>query len=65
MAQISNNTEPVHFRTATVYARKIEMGKQLVVLTGTHRGRFAKCDNGFLIIEQAWFPMKKKEKASK
>ena len=64
MAQISNS-EPTHFRSATVYARKIEIGKKIIRLTGNHRGSYALCDNGYLVIEQAWFPIKKKEKPSK
>jgi len=50
----------VYFHAATVYARKIELGKKLVKLSGTHRGSSAACDDGYLIIEQRWFPVKKK-----
>jgi len=50
----------VYFRAAIVYAMKIQLGKKLVRLTGGHRGSMAACDNGYLVIEQRWFPVKKK-----
>jgi len=52
----------VNFRAATVYARKIQVSPKVVMLSGAHRGSMAACDNGYLIIEQEWFPVKKKKK---
>lgn len=51
----------VYFHAATVFARKIELGKKLVILNNTHRGSSAACDDGYLVIEQHWYPMKKKK----
>ena len=49
-------TKAIHFHTAVVYARKIDLSNKLVRVWGVHRGQMAKLDDGFLIIEEEWFP---------
>jgi len=46
----------VHFKAATIFARKIDLRKDLVIMTGGHRGQSAKCREGFLIIDKPWYP---------
>ncbi len=46
----------IHFKLATVYARKIDVKKELVRLTGGHRGRVARVEKGYIIIEKRWYP---------
>jgi hypothetical protein len=45
----------INFGAAVVFARKIDMAKKLVALTGAHRGMRANLDRGWLIIEQQWY----------
>lgn len=45
----------VLFLAATAFARKIDVKRKLVVLTGSDRGQVASIDSGWLIIDQAWF----------
>jgi hypothetical protein len=47
--------ERVLFAASTAFARKIDVQDKLVTLTGGHRGRLAKIDSGWIIIDQAWF----------
>jgi hypothetical protein len=52
---LGNSINPTYFRAATVYARKISVREGLVRLSGVHRGKIAKIDNGYIIIEEQWF----------
>jgi len=53
------SSDEIRFRAATVYAKKIVISPKLVAFTSAHRGQMAKLDEGILIIEQEWFPVKK------
>jgi hypothetical protein len=53
-------SEEIHFRTATVDARKIIVSPKLYT-HGTHRWSMAKLDEGRIIIEQRWFPSNAKK----
>ena len=44
------------FLAATAFARKIDVKKNLVALSSSHRGQVATMDNGWIIIDQAWYP---------
>jgi hypothetical protein len=44
------------FLSASAFARKIEVRKQLVAFSGSHRGRAATLDDGWIIVDQAWYP---------
>lgn len=46
----------VNFATAVVFARKIIVSKKPIMLTSSHRGMKANVENGWLIIEQKWYP---------
>lgn len=56
-----SNNDKIHFRAATAIARKIQLYDQLVKSSGAHRGQMAKLDNGYLIIEKAWFSKPRKK----
>jgi hypothetical protein len=51
-----DETKTFHFHAAVAYARKIDVSNKLVRIWGVHRGQMAKLDDGFLIIEEEWFP---------
>lgn len=55
---IQLNNDHIPFSAALVYARKIDVSPKVVTAFNVHRGRMAKLDTGFLIIEQQWFPKK-------
>ena len=44
----------INFRSATAFVRKIILGKKIIQLSKTHRGRTASMDDGWLIIDQQW-----------
>lgn len=46
----------VIFAAATAFARKIVVFKKPVRLTSGHRGKRASLDEGWLIIDQKWYP---------
>jgi uncharacterized protein YggU (UPF0235/DUF167 family) len=46
----------VNFTAATVFARKIDVAKRQVMLTGGHKGNKASLDIGWLIIDRQWYP---------
>ena len=60
MGKVNEITPPggtkVNFDAAVVFARKIDVSRKPIALTGSHRGVRAKVDMGWLIIEQRWFP---------
>ena len=61
MSDVSNEISPpastkVYFEAAFVFARKIVVRKNVIKLTGKHRGKMARLDKGWLIIEEKWFP---------
>ena len=60
---LSQNNPPegarIDFLAATVFARKIVIGKKLVVLTGCDRGQKASLDVGWIIIDKQWYPASK------
>lgn len=56
------NPEPntkVNFKVASLFARKIDLKKESIRFTSGHRGMFAKCDRGYMIIEKQWEIVKK------
>ena len=50
--------DSIKFNSAIVYARKINLSKQLIRVWGVHRGQKVKLDTGYLVIEEEWFPKK-------
>jgi hypothetical protein len=51
-----DETKAIHFHAAVVYARKIDVNNKLVRVWGVHRGQMAKLDDGYIVIEEEWFP---------
>lgn len=51
-------SDQIWFSSGTIYARKIDVNTKLISFTGVHRGKMAKVDTGYLIIEKQWFPTK-------
>jgi len=45
----------VLFLSASAFARKIYVRKNPIAFSSSHRGQFATIDDGYLIIDQAWY----------
>ncbi|MBI2183583.1 MAG: hypothetical protein HYU39_01340 [Thaumarchaeota archaeon] len=52
---MAENGSIIRFTSAVAYARKIEVAPRLVTLTGGHRGRMAKMELGYVIVEKKWY----------
>jgi hypothetical protein len=48
----------ITFLSASTWARKIEVKRTKTAFSSSHRGQFAKIDDGWLIIDQQWYPKK-------
>jgi hypothetical protein len=46
----------VLFLSASAFARKINVKKNPIAFSSSHRGQFATIDDGYLIIDQEWYP---------
>jgi hypothetical protein len=46
----------VLFLSASAFARKIDVKKKIVAFSSSHRGQAATLDDGWIIIDQAWYP---------
>jgi hypothetical protein len=46
----------VLFLSASAFARKIDVKKKTVAFSSSHRGQVATLDDGWLIIDRAWYP---------
>lgn len=53
-----SQSDVLYFEAATIYARKIELKKELIKLTSGHRGRMARAWKGYVVIEKHWFKKK-------
>lgn len=45
----------VLFLAASAFARNIDVKKRLVAFSSSHRGQVATLDDGWIIIDQAWY----------
>jgi hypothetical protein len=54
-----NNTR-INFEAATAFVRKCVINKKPIRLTGGHKGSRVTLDAGWILIEQAWYPVAKK-----
>ena len=45
----------IQFLSASAFARKIDVKKKPIAFSSSHRGQFATLDDGWLIIDQAWY----------
>lgn len=46
----------VLFLSASAFARKIDVKKKVIAFSSSHRGQTATLDDGWIIIDQAWYP---------
>lgn len=44
------------FLSASAFARKIDVKKKTIAFSSSHRGQAATLDDGWFIIDQAWYP---------
>ena len=45
----------VYFTKATAFARDIDLKPKLVKLSGSHRGKMADLEDGYIIIRKSWY----------
>lgn len=53
----------ISFRTANIYARKIDIQKTPVRFSSGHRGKKAIAERGYIVITKQWFPTKTNNKS--